>query len=126
MEDIWPLILENLHNIREIIRKSLVNKLLLQIVKQHNWYIYVYIPNNRLLEYVLNNYHFKKLAISLYCDVNKFINKLTHCHTLDLSNTNITDESVKKLIHCTKLYLFGTLVTEECKHYLRDNHVNVK
>lgn len=126
MEDIWPLILENLVNIKEIIRKSLVNKFFLYICKNHVWYICAHIHNNNILEYVLNNYRFKILSISMLCDVNKYINKLVHCHTLYLCYTNITDDSAKELIHCTKLYLFGTPVTEHCKHYLRNNNVNVK
>lgn len=40
MEDIWPLILENL-DIKQIVALSLLNKSLLHIIKTHAWYIEV-------------------------------------------------------------------------------------
>jgi hypothetical protein len=125
MEDIWPLILENLGNMKRIIQLSLVNKLLLRIIKTHHWYFKFYIHNTELLEYVLNNYHFENLCLNSECDVNQYINKLMYCHTLDLSCTNVTDKSVKKLIHCHKIYLHGINVTQQCIQNLRDHGVIV-
>lgn len=146
MEDIWPLILENLKDMRKIIQLSLISKLLLRIIKTHHWYCKLYISHNDLLEYVLDNYHLKNLCLGGDCDVDQYVNKLIYCHTLDLSCTNvtdkdvnklihcykinlrytrITDKGVEKLIHCKKLYLCGTSVTDQCKQKLRDHGVKI-
>lgn len=141
MEDIWPLILENIGNMRKIIQLSQINKLLLRIIKTHIWYLKIFIDNNDILEYILNNFHIKNLCLSSACDVNHYINRLIYCHTLDLRCMNVTDDSVKKLIHCSildlcftnvsdagveklihcrKLYLYRTRVTDQCKQKLRN------
>ena len=95
--ELWLLMIADLNDAKETIKITIVSKLFMRSIKNHNWYFCVKIKNDIDLEYVLNNYKFKNLVINKKCEVNKFIDKLAKCHTLDLYRTNITDASVKLL-----------------------------
>jgi hypothetical protein len=65
MEDIWPLILENLE-IKNIVALSLINKSLLHIIKTHPWQIEVFIKN---INFNKNNIKFVINLILTYQNV---------------------------------------------------------
>lgn len=69
----------------------------------------LYIGNDKMLSYVLDNYKFKNLDINPYCStINANIYRLKKCHTLNISWSNITDENIQKLKGCYGLNVAGT------------------
>jgi hypothetical protein len=106
MNDVIIIILDNL-DIKEIIKCELICQNYKFIIRNYYWInkqIRLTLTN---INYVLNNYNFKNIRINCNLNFNLYINKLKKCHILDLSITNITDESVKELKNCHTLYLSG-------------------
>jgi hypothetical protein len=122
MNDVIILILENL-NIKEIIKCELICHDYKIIIRNHHWINKQFIIYDNI-DFVLNTYNFKniKICYNLNIDVNLYINKLKHCHTLNLRDTTITDESVKELKHCHTLNLSGTNITDESVKELKHCH----
>ena len=96
-DEIFILILEKLDNIKQIIQLELLSKHYQKVIRNHGWNIQLYIKNDTVFEYIVNNYNFKNLKINHNCNANKLIDKIKNCHTLNLCYTNITDETVAKL-----------------------------
>ena len=103
---------------KQIIRLELLSKdhsiLIRKTVWDHDYFI-IDCPS---LFKKIKKYPFKKIYICTGFDINKKINYLINCHTLDLSFTNITEENIK-LLNCKVLYLHETEVTDECIQDLR-------
>jgi Leucine-rich repeat (LRR) protein len=121
MQDVIILILGNL-NIKEIIKCELICQDYKFIIRNHYWINKKIMLASINIDYVLNNYNFKNIKINSNIDVNMYINKLKHCHTLDLTCTNIMDESVKELKNCHTLNLSGTNITDESVKELKNCH----
>ena len=121
-DDIFNLILEKTNNIKFVVGLEVLSKHYKKIIRYYGWHIQVNIRNDIVFERIVNNYNFKNLKISSRCDINLFINKLKNCHTLDLQNTNITDESVKLLGNCHTLNLSYTNITDESVKLLGNCH----
>ena len=120
--DTFILVLEKTNNIKFVIGLEVLSKHCQKIIRNHNWNMQVEIKNNIVLEHVIDNYNFKNLKISRKCDINSFIDKLKNCHTLHLSGTNITDESVKLLGNCHTLDLsYCKKITDESVKLLRSS-----
>ena len=120
--EIWSTIFSILNDVKEIIKLTTVSKLFMKTIKNHYWYFCVNVKNDIVLEYVLDNYKFKNLKINMKCNVNRFIEKLINCHTLDLSYTKVTDASVEKLINCHTLNLRETNITDASVEKLINCH----
>src|SRR5207249_801937 len=96
----------------QILNLQLVSKYFLSIIRNISLtHAQIILWSDVVCHYVLNNFKFRNLCISIFCDVNSFIDKLKNCHTLDLSGTRITDENVQELKNCSVIYLYGTKIT---------------
>jgi hypothetical protein len=121
MNDAITIILDNL-NIKEIIKCVLICHNYKFIIQNHHWINKTIKLTSANINYVMNNYNFKNIKI-YNCDVDLYINKLKNCHTLDLSCTNITNESVKELKNCHTLNLsFCNKITDESVKELKKCH----
>jgi len=101
---------------RQLIKLKLISKMHQNIIANNDWiHNPVYIRDNYVLKYILDNYQFKNLDISQFCDanVNIYIDKLKECHTLQIPNSNMTPDNIKKLNGCHSLDLRQTNITDE-------------
>lgn len=101
----------DLFKMLDILKLQRISKFHLRLIRTNNWYKMVYTKNDIILEHILDKYNFKNLHISSGSYINYYIHKLKYCHTLNVSGTSITDESVCELINCKILDLHGTNVT---------------
>ena len=88
-------------NLRELIKLEQLSKYHRDIIRSYPWNHLIVRLRDRTL-YVLKMYKFMKL---------------------DLSYTDVTDESVKELKNCHTLNLGWTNVTDECRKYLQNEGV---
>ena len=112
MNDIIPLIGQYL-NLTDLLHFSTSCKLINQLIRNFKWvHIQLLVKNKEQLMVILKYYHFINFKI-MNMDVNLYVKEFKHCHTLNLSYTNITDDSVKELKHCHTLYLIRTNITDD-------------
>ena len=124
--DICTSIINFFNDAQNIIRLERLSKFHKKTIREANLYLYINVKKNHILEYIINNYNFKKLDLDWRINVNDYIYKLTNCHTLYLSGTNITDESVKELKNCHELTLYGAGIIDTIAKELRNNGCIVK
>lgn len=98
--------------ISHLLKLQLISKSHQQIIRNHGWHKVIYIKNNIILEYVLNNFKFKKLQLGFKCTPNTYINQLKNCTVLDLSWSGVSDTDVIELQNCQILNLAGTMITD--------------
>src|SRR5438552_9853584 len=110
--DIFILVCCELGPMKKILQLELLSSFHSKLIRNHGWTKYVYVPNDILMNHIINNYRFKNLASNSNIDVNKYIMGLKNCHILDLSYTNITDASVRELKNCHTLDLRWTNITD--------------
>src|SRR5579863_10351023 len=110
--DIFVLICEQLGTIKNILQLELLSKYHQRIIRNHGWMIKLRVKNDTILEHIIKNYRFRNLSIFPHVNINRFVKELKNCHTLYLSNTNITDASVRELKNCHTLDLSYTKVTD--------------
>ena len=98
---------------KEIFRFELLSKYHQHLIRKTRWiHFSLYIKNEEILDYVLENYKCSNLR--LFCEItDENVSKLINAHTLDLCNTKVTDASVSKLINVNTLDLGYTKVTDE-------------
>ena len=114
IKDVYLTIFSFLPSIKDIIHLSILSSSHLKSIRNHSWQNKIFVPNDTMMQIIINSYNFKILTLSLNIAFNtNNINYLKHCHTLDLSYTKITDESVKELKHC---HPKGTLDLSYCKN----------
>ncbi len=101
-EDLFFTICDYL-NLKQIVTYELISKHHYKMIRQHVWNHPLKINQNDLLLILINRYQLKNLDLS-YSDVTDESIKYLTCHTLNLSNTKVTDESVK-LLKCHTLDL---------------------
>jgi Leucine-rich repeat (LRR) protein len=118
MNGVIIIILDNL-DIKEIIKCELICHNYKFIIRNYYWINKQIRLKSINIDYVLNNYNFKNIKINP-CRIHLYINKLKNCHTLDLSDTNITDVSVKELKNCHTLNLYW------CKNITDDSIKELK
>ncbi len=108
---------------KQLFDLQLVSKSLLDLVRNCHWsHAIVYLNNDSVCSFVLNHFKFRNLRFSSMCNVNSFIDLIKNCHTLDLTWTNITDESVIELKNCHTLYLYRTNITDKSVKELKNCH----
>lgn len=109
-------------NMKQMIKLELLSKDHSRLIRKTPWSHNVVIENTGIMNHVIKNYQFKTLHIWLYIDVNLYIDYLKHCHTLRVTGTNITDESVKQLKNCHTLFLSLNNITDESVKTLKNCH----
>ena len=119
--DICTSIINFFNDKQNIIRLELLSKFHKKTIRESNLYVYIIVKNDSVLEHIINNYNLKKIDLNKIININNYVYKLKKCHTLNLSKTNITDESVKELKNRHKLILYGTNITKLCVRELRNN-----
>src|SRR3990170_1133554 len=107
--------------LKEIVQYELISKHHLKMIRQHHWYHPLKIKKNDLLLILINRYTLKNLDLS-YSDVTDETVKLLNCHTLNLFGTDVTDVSVKHL-RCHTLDISFTNVTDETIKLLNCHHL---
>src|ERR687891_443414 len=91
----------------------------LKLISKH--YAYIISSNDDINDHIAKFKHCHSLDLSHTKVTDESVKELKDCHTLDLSNTNVTDESVKELKNCHTLYLSHTNVTGDLIKNLRLN-----
>src|ERR1700728_303149 len=111
--DIFVQVCNYLINILSIIRLESLSKHHKVLIRTNTWMMYtIKIKHQTIIEFVVENYNFKKYNFGSVVFTDKIIHKLKNCHTLDLSCTKITDESVCYFENCHKLNLAFTNITD--------------
>ncbi len=109
--------------LEQLIDFQLVSKSFLDLVRKCHWiHTPVCLNNDSVCSFVLNHFKFRNLIFSSMCNVNSFIGLIKNCHTLYLSWTNITDESVIELKNCHTLDISLTKITDESVKELKNCH----
>src|SRR5579863_6250172 len=98
--DLFVLVCEQLETMKEIVRLELLSSHHQKIIRNHGWMKILGVLNDTRMEYIIKNYRFKNLNIYSWVNVNYYATELKNCQILDLSGTNITDESVRELKKC--------------------------
>ena len=121
-----PLLLEDLFfticdyfTLKEIVKYEILSKNHLKMIRQHVWFHCLKIQNNDLVLILIKRYQLKNLDLS-FSDVTDETVKLLNCHNLNLFATSVTDESVKHL-QCHDLTLLGTNISGTTLTLLRNN-----
>jgi hypothetical protein len=85
INDNWIEILN--HVDLEILRQLiLVSHRLLTIIKSLPFlHLKIYVGSEKILKYIIANYHFKNLMLNKYINVNPYVDYLSTCYRLDLS-----------------------------------------
>ena len=123
MDDIIWQIGINIHNIKDLINYSSISKQHNIIIKKNRWlHIILKLSKNSQLLLMIKNYNFGNIDLSYSNMTDESVSKLINAHTLYLSGTNVTDESVFKLTNAHTLYLGGTNVTDESVSKLINAH----
>src|SRR5436190_624111 len=122
MEDIL-LLIGSFLPIKNLLCFASISKPILSLIKNNSWYQPVKLKNTLPLNY----YQFKNVDLSNTNVTDESVSHLTQLHTLDLSDTIVTDESVRYLTQLHTLDLRGTQVTDESVCYLTRLHtLNLK
>lgn len=121
IEDICLSILDLSTKIKEIIHLELLSKYHKKIIRNHNWYTYVRIKNDDIMEYIIANYKIKKLCLMGRWEANKYIKELKKCYLLDIDYcSDLRDEHIKELCSCHTLYLNGKTITDKSIRELKN------
>src|SRR5947208_1072527 len=81
-------------SINQILNLRTISKYFLFIIHNISLInVQIFLKSDDICRYVLNMFKFKNLHLSNAYDVNSFIDKLRNCHTVNLSMTNVSDES---------------------------------
>src|SRR5579862_2983028 len=124
IEDIYLTIFSFLPSINDILKLSLLSSSHLKSIRKYSWQNKIFVHDDDIMQIIINNYTFKVLKLPHNIILNSaVVNYLKHCHTLDLSNTKITDEGVKELKHCHTLDLsYCKNITDESVKELKHCH----
>jgi len=109
-------------DLQELIKLEQLSKYHRDIIRSYPWdHLMVRLMNKTL--YVLKMYKFMKLDLSFTDVTDESVKELKNCHTLNLGWTKVTDKSVKELINCHILNLRSTKVTNESVKELKNCHI---
>ncbi len=122
IKDIFLLICNETN--KNLVKLNLISKFHTDIIKTNHFNnTIINIKNVGMLEYVLTNYKFGNLNFeSSKIDINPYIDRIKYCHTLNLSKTNVSNNSVIKLRGLHTLLLSKTSVTDSIVSKLKWCH----
>jgi len=114
ISDLFVQICKHIDNTKDLLQLELLSSHHKSIIRNTKWdHFIVKIRSEQSLENMLLFHFFPKLDLSNTDITDESVSKLINCHTLNLSYTNVTDKSVLKLINCHTLNLSYTNVTDE-------------
>ena len=124
IDDLFVQICKHIDNVNNLLQLELLSIYHKNIIRRTTWYhIIVKLKSELMLQQMMSYHIFLNLDLSHTNVTDESVSKLINCHTLNLSCTKVTDESVSKLINCHTLNLYGTNVTDECITNLRKLNV---
>jgi len=124
--DLFIMISNLLPEMKEVIKLELLSKYHTNLIRNTNWDKLIKIKSNKHFEHIVKHYKFRNLKVTNNVDVNKYVDYLSNCQTLDFSeNHTITNKTVKYLKNCVTLDLsLCHKITDKSIKYL-ENCINL-